>query len=323
MLGDTHLGIYNDSEVWHDVTKSLFKEVCDYCIRNDIDTVVHGGDFFHNRKSTNTKTLDVALEISKILEGLNVFLIVGNHDTFFKNKIKPNSVEIFREHKHISIIDEPTKMEDILLVPWNSDFSDIESEFCFGHFEISGFKMNDNYTCEKGMSSSLFSKFKSVYSSHFHTPSRSKNITYLGAPFQQTFNDLDGKRGYYIFDNGEITFIEFTNYPHFIKHNAGEKIKKHEVDGNVIRLMFLKDFGEAKNQSIVDDVISKNPLQLHVDFKMAKSDDNEIEQNKDIGIIDHDEVIKNYIDNYEIPEHISKKILTKMILKFKKGAYEP
>ena len=50
------------------------------------------------------------------------------------------------------------------------------------------------------------------------------------------------------------------------------------MNGNVIRLMFLKDFGEAKNQSIVDDILSKNPQQLHVDFKMAKSDDNEIEQ---------------------------------------------
>jgi len=321
MLGDTHLGLYNDSEIWHNTIKILFEEICDYCIRNDIDTVIHGGDFFHNRKSINTKTLSTALEISKILKDIQVLLIVGNHDTFFKNKIKPNSIELFQKHKNITIIDTPTKIDNILLVPWNTNFDGIEAEYCFGHFEINGFHMNDYYVCNKGINPAIFNKFKSTYSSHFHTPSRQNNIIYLGSAIQQTFNDVGGKRGYYVFDDGELTFIEFHKYPHFIKCNASDKVIDN-LNGNIVRLTFLEDYGENKNQQIVDEVLSKNPLQIHVDFKISKDISGEKQEEVDVGMLDHDKVITSYIKNCETPKHINKKTLTKMMLKFKEESYE-
>jgi len=318
MLSDVHLGIYNDSETWHNVAIILFEEVCDYCIRNNIDTLLLLGDFFHNRKSTNTKTQHAAHKIAKIISPLKTYIIVGNHDCYFKNKIIPNSLELFKKYNHINIIEETTIIDDMSLVPWLGELK--KSKYCFGHFAINGFNMNDNYTCGDGVESTKFKSYKSVFSGHFHTPSKQKNITYLGSPFQQTFNDINGKRGYYIFDNGDSHFIEFTKYPHFIKLNAGDKITD-DISGNIIRLIFTEDFGENKNQMIVDKITDRNPLQLHVDFKISGNDNDQRQEEMDIGILDHDKVIKEYTKNYDLPKYISRKVLIKMMLKIKEEAY--
>ncbi len=60
LVTDTHLGLYGDSDEWHAVVRELFKDIVDTCHREDIRTIIHLGDFFHNRKSINTKTQAIA-----------------------------------------------------------------------------------------------------------------------------------------------------------------------------------------------------------------------------------------------------------------------
>ena len=318
VLGDLHLGIYNDSETWHKVAINLVNEIHGYCIENNITTVFMLGDWFHNRKHINTKTQHITHKIAKMIKPLKVIILVGNHDCYFKNTITPNSLELFKEYNHINIIEETTIIDDIALVPWNGELK--KAKYCFGHFEISGFHMNDNYVCSKGIDKNKFDVYDKVLSGHFHTPSRQNTIIYLGAPYQQTFNDVGGKRGYYVFDNGELSFIEFTNYPHFMKHNASDKATG-EIVGNIVRLTFFEDYGEKKNQAIVDDVLGKNPLQLHVDFKISKDITGDSQEEVNVGMLDHNEIITGYVKNCESPKHINKRILTKMMMKFKEESY--
>ena len=318
IICDTHLGLYSDSDIRHDTTFNLFAEVYDYCVKNDIKTITHLGDFFHNRKSTNTKTQHIAHKIAKSIFPLKMNIVVGNHDCYYKNVIIPNSLELFKEYNHINVIEQTQIMEDIALVPWLGELK--EAKYCMGHFEINGFHMNDNYISNKGLEEVKFNSYDLVMSGHFHSPSRKNNIIYLGAPYQQTFNDVGGKRGYYVFDDGELTFIEFHKYPHFIKHNAASEITE-DMSGNIVRLTFLEDYGEGKNQEIVNEVLSKNPLQLHVDFKISKDITGEGQEEVDVGMLDHDKVIMNYIENCETPKYINKKVLTKMMLNFKKESH--
>lgn len=310
VLGDTHLGVHNDSEIWHKVVKDLFKEICDFCVKNNIKTIIHGGDWFHNRKHINVKTIDTGIEIVELLKDLQLIIITGNHDTYFKNSIQPTSLEIFKEHKHVKIIDEPTKFDDILLVPWMGDPNGIKAKYCFGHFEISGFHMNDNYVCKKGHNSNQFSQFKQTISSHFHTPSRQGNIIYLGAPYQQTFHDAGGKRGYYTWEDGDLQFIEFNKYPKFCKVNTNDKLTKKLIEGNIIKLIFEKDYGTNANEKLVDKVKSLNPLNLKVDFSNVANDGVEINLREDVlSLINHDEIIDDYIEKSDKPVNIKKNVL--------------
>ena len=317
VLGDIHLGLYNDSENWHKVVLDLFKDIHDTCHRQSIEYVIILGDFFHNRKSTNTKTQHVAYEIADIMSRFRMIMLVGNHDAYYKNKNQPTSLRIFKDYKKIQIIDKSMLISDpdnILLVPWKGEILTTHYKYCMGHFEINGFHMNDSYICKRGQIMSDFSDFDIVLSSHFHTPSTQGKITHLGSPYQQTFHDAGSTRGYYIFEDGNLDLVEFKKYPHFVKMST-EKIRPMKIGGNIIKLTFDKDYGTAENEKIIDKVMSKNPYQIHVDFSKIsyEVDDEPDEELPDM--IDHDKIIVDYVSKIDKPENIKTKTLMDIMFK--------
>ena len=322
VLSDTHLGLYKDSDIWLDVVIGLFQEVADTCVRNDINTIYHLGDFFDNRKSQNTKTTNTALKIADILKDFEVYIVAGNHDMYYKNQPKPNSLQIFKKHKNIIIVDEKYYQvnEYDQLVPWGcNEFFD-NDKFVFGHFDISGFYMNDNYKSRNGMNANILKQFEKVYSGHFHTPSDHGNIKYIGSPFQQNFNDADSTRGYYLMDNdGQSEFIEFTSYPKFVKITPLEMndIPEHIIPGNIVRLTFNEDYGTKRNTEIIDDCLAYKPLQLNTSFNVVL-----VDESTDIVMEDPDnlpsaiEVSEEYINKkIKTPKNISKPTLISMTKK--------
>lgn len=317
VITDTHLGIYNANDLWHNITIGFFKEVLKTAYERDIKSLLHLGDFFHNRKETNTKSIDVALlimsELSSYFDNININ--IGNHDAYYKNKLFPNTLQIFKDISNVRVISFPTVLPEdkkIVMAPWILNTENIpEGEFLFGHFEIKDFKMNSSYRCKKGISKDAFKDFGHVYSGHFHTPSMEGNIMYIGSPYGLTFNDRNSTRGYYIFDSddGKMEFIKF-NAPKFIYINTDD-IKKIDVEGNFVKLIFQKDYGHIENQKIVDIVSGMNPLSFATDFSQIKfSGTGEIQENKDLKFMeDHNVIIKEYIEKSELPEHIQKETL--------------
>ena len=46
-------------------------------------------------------------------------LIVGNHDILYRNTVEFNApANMFNNNKRINVITKPTKIENILMVPW-------------------------------------------------------------------------------------------------------------------------------------------------------------------------------------------------------------
>jgi DNA repair exonuclease SbcCD nuclease subunit len=321
LMTDTHLGIYSDSDVWLNIVSDMFKYVADFALKSNIKEVVHLGDFFHNRKSVNTKTIDIAHNIAQSLDKLKVYMIVGNHDCYFKNTLEPTSLRIFEKYEHIKIVGKPMEIDDdVILVPWATPIPKTKCKFCLGHFAINGFHMNDNYVCKEGMETSDFSKFNVVLSGHFHTPSRINNIIYLGSPYAQTFHDAGGERGFYVFNEDEIIDYHIYNgAPKFIKYNTSVKLDEKNITGNVVKIIFDKDYGTNKNQDIIDNVIKHKPLSFTIDFTKVsiteedgKSQEIQMENKKDI--------INNYIDMKTLPENINKPTLKGMFEKIMKEA---
>jgi len=245
-ITDTHLGLYNDSDEWLNVVKDIFIEVQNVCVQEGITNIIHGGDFFHNTRSINKKTLDFAnYIINDILHDIKIHAIIGNHDIFYKNKIRPNSLQLFENSRNVYIVEKPTLFHGIQLVPWGCNVQTSSDKYCFGHFEINGFQMNDSFTCKSGLNSNGFKNFESVYSGHFHKKSTSGNITYLGSPYQQTFADENNERGFHIWDNGELIFIRNIISPEFHKIDAND-IDKDFITGNIVKLMFDSAYDNNK-----------------------------------------------------------------------------
>lgn len=319
ILTDTHLGINNDSDIWLNVVYKLFQDVNEYCDENDIKEIIHLGDFFHNRKSLNTKTQDYAHHIASLLKGKKTYLVVGNHDCYYKNTIHPTSLSLFKEYEQFIVVDEPITVDDILLLPWGTEIPDADifkCKYCFGHFAINGFHMNDSYVCRDGIDKKRFNDFDLILSGHFHTPSKQKNIVYLGSPYAQTFHDANGTRGFYTFEDGKLNFIEYGNAPKFYKIKT-DNIDHSLIEGNIIKLVFVEDYGTNKNQRKVDEVTKHNPLAFSIDFTNVASD--EVENEEDEAVMENrTELVKSYISKKEFPENINKKTLENMFIKMMK-----
>jgi len=319
LLTDTHLGLYKSSDLWHDVTINLFKEVVDTALSREIQTIIHLGDFFNERKSTNNKTLEVAYEIAEILKTIpDTYIITGNHDIYYKNKLNPSALTMFKNFKHIHIVTEPCTLLDdsICMIPWGQEIPEsVTEKYCLGHFEINNFFMNSKAKCDKAkLNASDFSSFDHVYSGHFHTPSTQGNITYLGSPFQQSFHDVGSSRGYYIFDKGDLEFIEFKDYPKFTNVKSSDILNVELIKNNIINFVFEEDYGTNKNIQLVEKIQSLSPQSLKVDFGKIPIEDNDIEMLKDIVIEGHDMILNEYINqDKNRPKGLKKKKIKQLL----------
>jgi DNA repair exonuclease SbcCD nuclease subunit len=314
IVADTHLGVFKSADIWHDVVLELSKEIADTCVRRDIKRIIHLGDFYDNRRALNVKTLNYAHQIGQILNNFETWMVVGNHDQYFKNQTHPHSLVTLREFQNIHIIDEPTCIDDTIgLVPWMQEFIHLECPILMGHFEINGFKMNDGYIMRRAhLNASDFKKFELVVSGHFHTPTSGVDgIRYLGSPYQQDFGDAGSSRGYYIYD-GDFEFIEFTKAPKFIIINTDCFGDLTNIEGNIIKIIYDRDYGTVKNTEILDEIQLRNPLQVYTDFGNAAVDLTEDIIDEEVEMKSEKEVVRRYLEKSEIPEGLEFKTALSM-----------
>jgi DNA repair exonuclease SbcCD nuclease subunit len=321
ILCDTHLGVHKSSDIWHQTTIKLFETIVDECNRRNIDTIIHLGDWFDDRKSLNIKTMSVSTQIATMLREFDVFIITGNHDTYYKTLLYPSSLDVFRKYHNFTIVDSVINTDDFIMAPWDCLTEEIlekGGKNLLGHFEINTFSATNTFTYTKSLyNPSDFSNFELVLSGHFHIPSKKENIVYLGAPFHMTFNDTGSNRGYYIFDDGELEFIPFTEYPKFIVIDTEKPVISEQITGNIVKIKFQKDYGTNKNNKIIEDIQALHPLQLHTDFSgismVEKNVVSTIDESESIKLKDHRNIFHDYIDKVNPPEKIKKATLKKII----------
>lgn len=187
------------------------------------------GDLVDNRKTINYQTLREMR--SCFLEGidrlnLELDIIVGNHDAYYKNTNRINSVdELLGERKNIRIYSGPKEIElggcKTLFLPWICAENYEESKqlrdktnasIVFGHLELSDFEMHKGYYQTGGDDPGLYSKFTRVFSGHYHHPSSRDNVFYLGAPYELTWADFCDPRGFHFFDTQTFK-LDFVRNP--------------------------------------------------------------------------------------------------------------
>ena len=98
ILNDTHAGVRGDMVAMSDYQGRFYKEIFfPYLIENDIKHIIHLGDYFDRRKYINFSSLKANREhfIKPMLEaGISMDLIIGNHDTYYKNTNEVNSPDL-------------------------------------------------------------------------------------------------------------------------------------------------------------------------------------------------------------------------------------
>ena len=221
LLNDTHFGVRNDSPAFLEYQVKFYDEqFFPYLEENNITTLIHLGDVTDRRKFINFKTASVFRQkFFKRLWDMKIdtHIIIGNHDTYYKNTNEVNSVtELFTTFDGVNepwIYTGPKEVElggcRMLFLPWICDdnyddsiyaIDNATADICFGHLEVKGFEMQKGIVNNQGLEPSQFKRFEKVISGHFHKKSDDGHIYYLGAQYEMTWSDYKDSKGFHIFD---------------------------------------------------------------------------------------------------------------------------
>jgi len=276
IITDQHFGARNDSTIFLDFYQKFYDEIFFPKLEEEnVKTVLILGDTFDRRKYVNFYTLKRAKEMffDKLAEkDIQVHMLAGNHDTYYKNTNDVNSVALLlSEYDNINVIDSPQTIHleyantkaDICMMPWicadNYDLSMEELEYtsatiCCGHFEIDGFAMYRGMPSHEGLKRGLFRKFDFTFSGHYHHKSNADSIYYVGNPYQLTWQDYGDSRGFHLLDLVERN-LEFVENPHVMFHRI---VYDDKVE--TIKEIDSKDLTGYKNTYVKVVVMNKtNP----------------------------------------------------------------
>ena len=132
IITDTHYGARKGSKFIHDYFELFYDDVFFPTLEKEgITTVIHMGDTFDSRKSIDYQSLEWSKRVVfDRLKPYDVHMIVGNHDTYYKNTNDINSPDLLLQtYNNIKTYGEATEVNigglDILFLPWiNQDNQD-------------------------------------------------------------------------------------------------------------------------------------------------------------------------------------------------------
>jgi len=239
IITDQHFGARNDSPTFLNFFQNFYETIFfPKLIEEGITVLLILGDTFDRRKYVNFYSLKRTKEMffDKLeAMGIEVHMLAGNHDTFYKNTNDVNSVDLLlREYTNITVYDTPQTIHldfaetthDICMIPWIcvdnyaqclEEIKNTSAQICMGHFEISGFQMHKGMPSDEGLERSMFRKFDMTFSGHYHHKSSADGIHYLGCPYQMTWQDYNDPKGFHILDL-ESRNLEFIGNPYEIFH---------------------------------------------------------------------------------------------------------
>jgi DNA repair exonuclease SbcCD nuclease subunit len=270
VINDTHAGIRNSSDTFADNEQRFYTDILfPYMKENGIKRILHLGDVFDNRKFINFKSLHRyrKMFLSKLREyGMHMDVILGNHDTYYKNTNDLNSLKELLGHymNEVTIHIDPTVINydgfKIALLPWicpeNYDRSlafikTCSADWLAGHLELMGFDVMKGVQSHAGLHHETFSRFEKVISGHFHTRSQKDNIYYLGSQLEFYWSDA-GDQKYFHVINTETRELTPVPIPYKIFHKIVYDDSLHD---------YMKyDFSQCDHRFVKIVVVNKSDL---------------------------------------------------------------
>jgi DNA repair exonuclease SbcCD nuclease subunit len=323
LITDQHFGARGDALVYLNFFDKFYTDIFFPTLKErNIKTVIDLGDTFDRRKYINFLTLCMAKKMyfDRLVDlDIKLHVIVGNHTTFYKNTNEINTIDtLFSEYPNIEIYSHPQvkRIEnlDILFLPWicAENYSDsmklineVPASVALGHLEVSGFAMHVGQTSEEGLNPNIFDQYKLVCSGHYHHRSTKGNITYLGNPYEFTWNDYADQRGFHILDT-ETLELEFIPNPYTIfdkiyyddeKNNYKDFSFKHYTNKNIkLVVVNKKDF--YTYDKFIDGLYAAQPLDLKIVEDFSEFLESQVDD-ESVNIEDTMSLLSTYVDAIE------------------------
>ena len=315
IIGDIHVGCRNSNKIVEKWQNKFYDNLFfNYLKEHNIKKVFQLGDFFDNRKWINVQSIDNMVDriIAPSLKlGLEWHVLIGNHDIPLKNTLKGHTPGILLKHyKNFHVHDEPENVEVdgtiFTFLPWicreNEELSrSIISgggDVLLGHLEVNGVVMHPGAFCQDGIAQSDFSKWKRVWSGHYHTQSVNGNIHYLGTPYQMNWSDSSTKHGFWIYDTTDdsMQFVENPyRYFHRMTWNDGCDYDLTKIEDGYVKVSIQKKTDFESFEKFVDQINFNNPSELKITESYEEFTHENVQEL--INLSSTEELIEEYIDD--------------------------
>jgi DNA repair exonuclease SbcCD nuclease subunit len=340
IISDTHYGARKNSKLFHDYFKKFYHNVFFPSLDEEgIKTVIHMGDAFDSRKGIDFSALAWAKNniFDPLKErGIKLYLIVGNHDSYYKNTNEVNAVDLLlREYDNVEVIWEPSEVVidklKCLFIPWinqeneKKTFQLIEntkSSVAMGHLELNGFNSHRGHVMDHGMETKSFNKFEKVFSGHYHTRSNDGKIFYLGNPYEIYWNDVNDARGFTIFDTETLEHFPINNpfrmfYNIYYEDTNPQLFDAREYEEKIVKVIVRKKSDTKQFEKFIDKLYAANVAELKIveNFQIIDNDDFEGFESEDTISI-----LNRYIEESEV--NLDKSMIQNIISEIYKEACE-
>jgi DNA repair exonuclease SbcCD nuclease subunit len=338
LINDTHYGARKGSKLFHDYFELFYKNVFFPTLEQyGIDTIIHMGDAFDSRKSIDYQSLEWAKRVVfEPLKNYQVHMIVGNHDSYYKNTNNTNSPQLLlKDYPNIRTYSSPTEIKvgnlDLLLLPWicmeNEEQSlkmikKTKAKVAMGHLEFQGFRVNRQIIMEHGLEANLFTNFKKVFSGHYHTRSDNGTVFYTGNPYEIYWTDVNDTRGFTIFDTETLEHTYINNpykmfYNIYYEDTNYQTFDTREYENKIVKIVVRKKSDTKKFEKFVDKLYSSNIAELKIieNFDIQEPQEFEAFESEDTISI-----LNRYIEEAEIS--LDKSVIQKMMQEIYQEACE-
>ena len=317
LICDTHYGARKGSKHLHDHFELFYKNVFFPALEeHGVEAVIHMGDAFDSRKSIDYQSLEWSKRVVfDPLKKYDVHMIIGNHDTYYKNTNEVNSPELLLQtYPNIKTYSKPTEVNvgglDILFLPWINQGNEelslniIKKTTCrcaMGHLELQGFRVNRQIIMEHGLERKLFEKFERVYSGHYHTRSNDGKVFYLGNPYEMYWTDVNDTRGFHIFDTETLTHTPINNpyklfYNIYYEDTNYKLFNATEYESKIVKVIVRKKSNPKDFEKFIDKLHSAGVQELKIveNFDIHENEEFEIDEEENTISI-----LNRYIDESE------------------------
>lgn len=288
--------------------------------QRNIKNVILAGDLFQDREKIDIIAYHLTFDIiyKYCSEGINLWILLGNHDLWFYEKWDIHSIRPFAAIENLHVIDKPCTLEiedtkfDFLPFTHNpiQYINDLNSEILIGHLAIDGAKLTGNNYADviiehesemTRVRSDLFAKWKKVFLGHYHEAQKIGNIEYIGSPLELTWGEADSEKHIIEFDSIDFS-IKYIVNDFSPKHIL---LKEEDIDGNkILRKNFIKVLmnGDLSSTEILQKrkkIEKLSPASLEIILSKQIENEHFVEDAKSI-MYDLDKMLEEYINSVNV-----------------------
>ena len=324
---DLHAYRHMGSNLFVKTAGNFLNHTREYAIKHKIKHVFFLGDMFQIKTRVDSMDFIFVRDIIRQWrDELKMYFLIGNHDMPLPESTKGSIMfafdeygEVVSNYSHCDIDNVRFHMMsyrkngiDSFLLP-KFDYNKETKNVLLMHQDMAGFRMNNLHVSDVGFKINQFKKMDMVFSGHYHLHQQNGNVVFIGAPFQTNFGERDTRHGFVTLDTKtlEWRFHEFKDAPKF-KYVEYAQMEKVNVENCFVKVIIPSDIKNTR------PIFEKMRLKGALSCDITTASDELIKELEFVEELNKSSILnlaKQFLDNVDIPEGLSKKRLISILEK--------